>query len=234
MTLATKSSKLIVTKSNALIQASYRLTLNEQRLVLACISKLDGRKPLPRDNMFKITADDFSEIFNTSTKHAYEILSEATDTLYQRDIKTSDGRSRERIRWVYHIKYFDGEGRVELGFSPTIAPYLSLLHKQFTSYNLKRIADLNSSYSIRMFEMLSQFEETGLLIITVDDLKERLALEGRYPRFYDFNRRVIQPAIKELKEKSGLVIECEQKKKGRMVVSLVFRFHSDEQMQLDV
>ncbi len=46
-------SNLTVTKSNSLIQSSYKLTLNEQRLVLACIAQLDSRRPLPKDNPFR-------------------------------------------------------------------------------------------------------------------------------------------------------------------------------------
>ena len=42
----------IVTKANALIEASYNLTLNEQRIILACAAKLDGRKPMPREAVF--------------------------------------------------------------------------------------------------------------------------------------------------------------------------------------
>ncbi|EKT4485241.1 TPA: replication initiation protein, partial [Pseudomonas aeruginosa] len=50
-----------VTKSNSLIAASYRLTLNEHRLVLAAISQIDPRKPLPRP--IRVCAHDFAELY---------------------------------------------------------------------------------------------------------------------------------------------------------------------------
>ncbi len=40
-------SSLLVTKANDLISASYRLTLQEQRLLLAAIAQVDPRKPMP-------------------------------------------------------------------------------------------------------------------------------------------------------------------------------------------
>jgi plasmid replication initiation protein len=93
-----KSNDLLVTKHNSLIEASYKLTLNEQRLVLFCIAKLDTRKPIPRDNTFTITAKEFSETFGLEEKHAYEALDDAASSLYDRDIKTYDGKHRERFQ----------------------------------------------------------------------------------------------------------------------------------------
>ena len=45
---------LKVTKSNELIEAGYKLTLNEQRLILAAIAQIDSRKPIKKDLYFKI------------------------------------------------------------------------------------------------------------------------------------------------------------------------------------
>ncbi|WP_141008333.1 replication initiation protein, partial [Shigella sp. FC1967] len=41
-------SELIAYKSNALIEASYKLTLQEQRLLLMCIGKLNPRDKTPQ------------------------------------------------------------------------------------------------------------------------------------------------------------------------------------------
>ena len=142
-----RTEKFLVTKSNHLVEAGYRLSLNEQRLVLTAISKLDGRKPIPRDNDFTITAQEFSSMFNIPIKQAYENLDNAASRLYERDIKTYDGKhkTRERFRWVDGVKYWDGEGKVTLSFSNKIIPYLTLLHTQLTSYDLKQISNLKSS-----------------------------------------------------------------------------------------
>jgi Initiator Replication protein len=70
----------VVTKSNALIQASYKLSLNEQRLVLACVAQLDGRKPLPKDNLFTLSATDFAQTYNLPIDQAYEALNEASQS----------------------------------------------------------------------------------------------------------------------------------------------------------
>jgi plasmid replication initiation protein len=151
----------IITKANALIEASYNLTLNEQRIILACAAKLDGRKPMPRDAVFVLSVEEFIDLFGSDPKNAYAEMEEAATKLYERDIRRIEGTTRKRLRWVYMAEYKKGEGKVRLGFSPEIAPYLTMLHKRFTSYKLEDVASLRSAYAIRLFEMLVQFSETG-------------------------------------------------------------------------
>ena len=100
-------SNLTITKSNYLIEASYKLTLNEQRLILACIAQLDSRKPMPNGKL-TVRATDFADTYGIPEHKAYEYLEEATTKLFERDIKTYDGRSHQRFRWVDWVKYHDG------------------------------------------------------------------------------------------------------------------------------
>ena len=217
-------SELTVTKSNALIEASYKLTLNEQRIILATIAQLDPRRPLPKENHFEITAEDFSKFFGVDEKNAYKELEEAASSLLKRVVKTSDGRLREHLSWLLFVRYWDGEGRVTLGFSPLVVPYLTMLHKRFTSYNLKKVSGLKSTYSIRLFEMLMQFRKTKRLVIEVNDFKSRLELKNKYERFFDLRKRVIEPAALELKLKSGINISWKVLKDKRKVKKIEFIF----------
>src|SRR5690606_37989289 len=133
-------SSLLVTKANDLISASYRLTLQEQRLLLAAIAQVDPRKPMP--SKITVTAASFAEIYGVPIRFAYTNLKEAADSLYERDIQTFDGKNRTRIRWVYKATYAEGEGRVTLNFTVDVIPYLSMLNSKLTSYDLRRVANL--------------------------------------------------------------------------------------------
>ncbi len=223
-----QSKELFVTKHNGLIEASYKLTLNEQRLVLLCISQLDPRKPLPKENLFTITAKDFASMFGISEKCAYRELENASKDLYEQDIRTYDGKYNCRFRWVYGVKYHDSEGKVTLGFSPWVAPYLATLHERFTRYNLKKVSGLKSVYAIRLFEFLIQFKRTGKLLISLDVFRDRLDIKNEYKRFCDLKRRVILTAVKELQEKSGLLINWKPIKSGKSVTQLEFNFRESE------
>ena len=214
----------VVTKANSLIEASYTLTLNEQRIILACAAKLDGRKPMPRETAFVLTAEEFCELFETDPASAYSELKDAANRLYERDISRIDGKSRTRLRWVYMAHYQDGEGLVRIAFSPEIAPYLTLLHKQFTSYRLEEVAMLGTAYAIRLYEMLAQFNSTGVFSIAVADFKARYGLTEKYARFANLKARVIQPAVQELNDKTSFAVTWKGIKTGKTVERLEFRF----------
>lgn len=221
-----KSDKkdLLITRHNSLIEGSYKLNLDEQRLLYLCITQLNPRKPLPADNSFVVTAKDFSEVFSIDEKSVYSQLEEAAKSLSERWLKTTDNKYREQFRWVFGVRYHDQEGKVTLGFSPWVVPYLTSLREQFTSLKLSQVANLKSIYSIRLLEFVTQFKSTGKFIIDLDRFKDRLCLKDEYKRFFDLKRRVIEPAIKELKEKSNLVIDWKPIKSGKTTKQLEFFF----------
>lgn len=217
---------LVVTKSNHLIEANYKLSLNEQRLVLSAVSQVDGRKPIDKDNDFTITANEFSEIFKIPLKQAYEALDDAASRLYERDIKTHDSSAKttERFRWVDYVKYWHGEAKVTLSFSRRVIPYLTLLHQQFTSYELKQISQMKSAYSIRLYELLVQFMKTGERNITLEKLRELFELKKQYPRFFDLKRYILIPSMKDINETTNIRVEWDVVKKGSRISGLLFVF----------
>jgi plasmid replication initiation protein len=226
----------VVTKSNSLIRAAYKLSLQEQRLILAGISKLDSRKShlTPRNNQTKvrITALEFAETFGIDKRKAYEELREATNELFERKITEIDGKRTSKARWVSKVQYHDGEGWAEFTFAEDVMPYITLLREKFTSYKLRQVASLRSVYSVRIFELLVQFTHTGILRIGIDDLIRQLYLP--YTRYVDIVRRVIQPAVDELRVKSNLDIEWQPIKDGRAVKTIEFRFRESAQKALDL
>lgn len=211
-----------VTKSNSLIAASYRLTLNEHRLVLAAISQIDPRKPLPRP--IRVCAHDFAELYDLPVKQAYEAVKEACNTLYEQDVKTFDGRYRDRFRWVDKVSYLDGGGEAKLYFTIHVEPYLVYMNKEFTGYKLRRVVLLTSVHSIRFFELLQRFRSTGFYTVGVDELRGLLKLGSSYERYSNFKDKVIIPVMRELRDKSALCVSFRAERKGRSIKRLIFTF----------
>lgn len=226
-------SNILVYKSNNLVEAGYKLSLNEQRLILSAIAQIDSRKVIPKDNTYEITAEEFSKNFGIQLNQAYRALEEASSRLYERDIKTFDRteNSRTRFRWVDGVKYWDGEAKVSLSFSNKIIPYLARFHEQFTKYELKQICKLQTAYAIRLYELLVQFINTKEKerYISLKELREFLELENVYPRFFDIKKRIIEPSIKEINESTDLTVDWDIVKKGRVITGLMFAFQKTPQ-----
>lgn len=227
-------SGLTVSKSNKLIQASYSLTLTEQRLLLCCIGQVNPiRTAKAQRNLFRVSVADFKATFpDANAASLYAQLHEAVVRLYERSIKVKEGRKTTLVRWVQSVTYHDGEGWVELHFSDKIVPYLTLLGQKFTRFKIEQISGLRSTYSLRIFEHLMQFQDTGWCEIDLTEFKERLELP--YERFADIKRRVLDPACEEISQKSNLLVTWKGLKQGRAVARLRFDFKPDPQGKLDV
>lgn len=203
--------------------------------MLAAISKLDSRKELPK-NGIRITACEFAETFRDAIdrKYAYEALRGAIRDLYERSITKIEGKRRRDTRWLSEKEEYEShDGHVTVFFSERIAPYLIQLNQHFTSYTMKQISGLRSVYSIRVFEMLMRFRDLGFLRISLDDFKDRLEISPKY-KWHDTRKRVIEPAIAELKTRGQLDISFIPIKKGRAIVFIEFFFKPSEQMAIDL
>jgi len=218
--LAVQASERVY-KSNQLVEGSYKLTLQELRLLLLAISKVNPRRPLKKLEEFRITAKEFAAVYDLPVRTAYEALEDAAIRLYAQDIKTPS--SNTHFRMVEKAQYQKGEGYIQLKFTETFAPYISMLYKEFTSFELHRVAKLSSAHTIRIFEMAQQFRRTGSFTITVEKVRHRLDLGASYARFNNLREKVIDPAIAEIKEKAGMIITYTTHSKGRKVEKLTFK-----------
>ena len=226
-------NNLSVTKSNNLIDASYKLNAQAQKLVLACLGKVDSRPTQDVPKEISLSASEFSEMMGIDIKNAHRELYKAADALFKSSIQLRDGNEDIDLYWVQKkAKKIKGEGAVTLTWSDDVLKYITQLKSRFTSYKLRNIANLQSSHSIRLYELLMKFNATGERVIYLEDFKSALGISDKYPQFRDLNKWVIKPAIKELNQRSDLVIKFETIKKGRSVAALAFEFKQSAQLKM--
>lgn len=211
---------LVVVKANSLIEASYRLSIDEVRILALTIGTMD---PKSNQKIFDFTVADFVREFpEISQDNAYKQIQGAIKRIYDRSVKTEDKDRVTEFRWVSSRTYFKKEGRFRIAMTDEVMPYLTQLKGQFTQYQLKNIAYFNSAHSIRIYELITQYRKVGEREITVEKLKEWLQVEESYSRWNNFKARVLDPAISEINEKSDLFVEVEQIKRGRSIHALKF------------
>lgn len=235
-----------VTMSNALTRAGQGLTLAEKRIVASAVSKLDSRKVLKPGEVprTQITAAEYAETFGVDMRTAYEQLQDAAKALYRRSITFYEPAyrrngsplppTRVQMRWVGSVKYQEGEGWVELAWWPDLLTHLTGLRKQFTSYQLQQASAMRSIYSWRLLELLSRFEGNGWAEYTIEDFVTSMDAPPSLSDFGQIKRRIIDPAVKELVEKDGWLIQWQPIKAGRKVKAVRFTFMRDPQGRLPV
>lgn len=217
-----------IVKSNQLIEAKYKLTLNEQRLILLLITLIK-----PEDKEFKIykfKIQDFIKIFRLRSKTtSYKEIKTTTERLVGNTLIMKPNSSRTLyINWLSSAEYFENEGYVELCFDPKLKPYLLQLKDHFTTYRLENVLHLKSIYSIRLYELLLKehnyyYRQKNSLVFELQRLKEILGIEKKeYVKFNHFKTRVLNSAQKELKEKSDIFFDYNCLKTGRKITAIEF------------
>lgn len=234
-----------VNMHNAITRGAQGLNLSQKRIIALALAKTDSK---PMQNLLegqrngwliRLQASDYATTYDVDANTAYEQLKDGAKSLLKTLWTTIDTTGRKKTitqgQWLSLAKYHEGQGVVDIVFHPMIAPFLLGLRQQFVTYKLKQVAALRSIYSWRMYECIKSWESTGRWAVTVEDFAKIIEAPKTYHAdFGQLKRWVIEPAIKELREKQHLVIECEEIKAGRKVLELIFKFAPDPQKHLDL
>ena len=212
----------LVRKSNFLIEAAYRLSAIEQKIVLVLAAMIKSQ-----DREFKtytLKVRNFSNFIELDSNADYEYLKSVTKTLLEKVFVVRTPNSEIQTHWLSSVEYNHGKGSVVFSFDPKLKPFLLQLKERYTTYRLHDVVQLRSAFSIRMYELLKEYEKIGHRTFEVADLKEILGLTPQqYTLYGDFKRRVILPAQKELKAKTDIAFTFEEIKTGRAVAQIRFR-----------
>ena len=117
--------------------------------------------------------------------------------------------------------------------NPKLKKEILYLRKEFTSYYLKNIAQLKSSFSIRIYELLKQYENIKIRVFTLSELRYQLGIEeSKYKLYGHFKTKILSVAQKELSEKTDISFQFREIKEGRKVSSLEFSIKKKEYKEI--
>jgi len=230
----------LVTKTNSLVQASYKLDLFEQRLVLlAIVEAREEKKLITSDSVIKVDVKRYAERFNIELKSAYSPLKKAVKSLFNRQFTYMAFEPQDDVpiiftsRWVSKIGYKDGS--VYLQFSPDIIPLITRLESEFTRYDLDKVAGMTSIYAVRIYEICSQWKSVGKFHISLNDLRFYLDLaHNELTRIDNLRRKVIDIAVVQINEFTELNLKYTPVKDGRSIIGFDFKFSLKKQKSIDV
>lgn len=221
----------LVVKDNALINASYDLSLVEQRLILLAIIEF-RRQSIPnlKPNEVWIRADSYIEHFDVHRNTAYQALQDATKNLKRREFTFKEVVNNKTIirtrNWVVETGYAVNDAFVTLEFDPNVIPLISELERRFTSYDITEVANLKSAYAIRLYELIIAWRTTGSVpYISIEELRDRLGvLEGEYARMERFKTKILEYSIDQINKNTDVKLDYQQQKAGRTITGFTFKF----------
>lgn len=213
-----------------MIDASFNLSLVEQRLMLLAIVEARELDKLTPDTPIEVKATAYRDQYKTDESNAYSQLADATKQLFNRQFSYIDKYKGEDCitvaRWVNRASYLNDRGTVVLYMSSEVISMISRLQANFTQYLLEQVSDFKSKYSIRLYELLIKYRDIGVSKkFEIGELRSKLGLENtEYKAMCDFKGYVLDKAIKEISDKADIQIKYDQFKEGRTISHILFKF----------
>jgi plasmid replication initiation protein len=228
-------------QSNALVKAAYAMPLYCKRLLILGLSKITYREQPDKNDdeafTFTVTIQDWYTAYgDDGGSNGYDQMKKAALKLQSHaegDIWFKGALEHEGIRWFSRCAYpvdenKKGQGYVRMTFSREVRPELTGLTKGgfYSAVDLKAIYTMQSTYSVRLFEMCRSFRDTGFLVLTIEEFRRAFRLEDKYTAYTDLRTKVIEPAVKEANNKHVFDkrLRWTVTKKGNKVTHLRFTF----------
>lgn len=215
----------IVKQDYQLVNAKYKLTTAEIRFVMIALTQLENNDTELTE--YEIKVSELEEKLQTEQNEtrlkqfAKKLLSKPLE------VPTEDGFIV--ANWFADVEYIKGQSKFKVSFSKKLIPYLLELKKRYVSYNLKNILPLTSSYSVRIYQLLKEYEKLKIRYIKVEELMDILQVPNSYKIYDNFKRKVLQVAEKELAEHTDISFTFEEEKEGRKVDRLILRIYPNKQ-----
>ena len=237
----------VVVQHNALAEARYRLSLRAQKLLIRLIAELDQR------------SDDFSEVRLSLADFAVLAAQERNDVTFAHFQEAAEqflgrfvaitqppipgeAQSRQLLcHWISSIEKNPNDKSITFSFDKKLRPYLLGLKKTFFVYRTLYAFNLGSAYGIRLYQWAKSREYLRRpQQITVDELRLSLGtieFDGRgnvvkesLRRYADFKRVALQPAMREINEKTDISLAFRETKQPgtKIVASLIFTVRQKE------
>lgn len=207
-------------RENKLVEASYTLTVLEQKIIRLLAQKVSIEDDELQE--YEFTASDLMKNENAAGKEFYKEIDNAADLLMKRSIKVrnSDTKEWRRYHWVDSAEF--NEGMLKFRIHNDLKPfYVSL--KSSVNQKMDELIQFKSVYSFRLYELLKEHENNGALSISIAELRHALEIgEHQYPKYANLKQKVISAAVNEINGSTDLYIRFVEIKTKRKVTDLKF------------
>ena len=174
---------------------------------------------------FQITVANYASLFSLTSSNARAELQDAVLRLYDRSIKVDTKKHLGFFRWVSSAVFDKETGSASIRFTEEVLPYIHGLQRHFTQIRLKKVVELQSTYSWRLYELYRMKQTSNSRVspsFSLEELYTLLDVPESRREFRKFNERILKMVLKELKEKKVVKLGVKEVKNGRRVTGLVF------------
>lgn len=150
-----------VSKSNLLITSRYSMTSRAQKLLTACLAKINPFEPVPpMGAVVTLTVAEIRQILNVRGNSLYEQLKKTAKNIADNSMVFYEDPKHHTFGFTTLVQScrFDGH-QMTVIFGAEATAFLYEIQKSgngYTSYYIANILELTSGCSIRLYELFSQ------------------------------------------------------------------------------
>ena len=224
------NNRNLVYQSKDLPRFSYKLTLNEQKMLSAFFSRLNQEDDIFREETMDI--EDIINICGFKDENPHRLVARLANSLGEAILRYYNGIKFSVIPWFHHIRY-EG-GTINFKINDAIQSELLHLYKNKTLYitmDPSLIPKFQNGYAFRLSLVfkgsLVSYEKT--LEYPLEKFCEMLKLSSAYNPKKNINAasnqrlKILEPAIKEINNVTNMHIEYKAKKDGKRIVAWEFK-----------
>lgn len=217
-----EDKKDVLMKNNMLIKARYDINVYENKLFILLLHKL--QKINETTCVCVMKTDEIKKVLNARAVRSKKEIARVFSDLRKCTIFFKKENSWGEFGFINGYEYDEKKDAFIVEASEKVHSMLRDYMKDgYTPINMQIWLSLRGSYAQRFYDFLRLWSGTKTIITyKIDELKELLMLEDKYPRYAEFKRRVVQPAITELNKTGYFNIEISENKVGRKVESIDF------------
>lgn len=214
--------------ANSIIESRQEFSMLEKKMIYCIINQIDGKLAIQEDlfqNMyFKIPVSTFG------VDYSFRTLKLAINKITTRSITGGDNKKQHAFS-IAPIPFAEVKnGVVTLMVQAKAVPlFIDLKTRGYTSYQLDIALSLTSAYSQRLYELLSRYKNTEhkKYYESIDKLKFLLGIDKdktfKGPLANgNLKSKVIEPAMKELAEKTDIEFDYILEKTGKKFTDITF------------
>ncbi|NVN91805.1 MAG: replication initiation protein [Desulfuromonadales bacterium] len=229
----------IIKKHNAIIHRTHAATPTEEKLFSALLMAARAQMKSgiePSNGQFRTTIKflrNFTKISATNNQYLKDALTGLQERPWQYDMFVEDKFQEWRSFPPISEVRIDKFGAVSFYFAPTIMEALNN-PSIYTQIDLKIIRGLKSVYSIALYELgmthIGERKEFSVI-----DYRNYMGLkEGEYAAPADLRRHVVEPAVREVNEKTDIRVELQLLKRGPRGALTGFAFTFDQVEEVEI
>lgn len=226
-----------IVQSNQLTEAAYSLTRDQKRILYLCMTKMPNvpeDEPINHDGKFTISVAEYAEAYDLPSSAASQDIRQALNqyrgrevVIYRPEYDDGDDKGYDAYPWLVKRSVRPSIGLYEVHFNQELLPFMAGLRRNFTVYEIVEVNTITNPFVQRLYESLCQYRGSrseGTVTLEINWIRKRYMLPESYNRMPDFRKRFLDVAINEINTKTPLRVTVTEKKKGRTITHLEFKF----------